>query len=230
MHEFDLPNINPIMITDNNILAYIDSDNATNPIVPLYVSDILFSYNDQYIKSILFHEFTHIYDANITFKEIIDNENLISAINAYTEYHASQIEILSNIGYNSIFKKNKFNINAKIYYKNEMMDIEHYLVYPLSDATLILNKERYAYINLSNDEYNLKYVRAAKNIWYYLGKYNICEIYANRQPCNMFFEFGIFENDIKKIYIALKAMNFEQIQKEIKNYTTHYMTYFKFSI
>ena len=111
-----------------------------------------------------------------------------------------------------------------------MMDIEHYLVYPLSDATLILNKERYAYINLSNDEYNLKYVRAAKNIWYYLGKYNICEIYANRQPCNMFFEFGIFENDIKKIYIALKAMNFEQIQKEIKNYTTHYMTYFKFSI
>ena len=46
----------------------------------------------------------------------------------------------------------------------------------------------------------------------------------------MFFEFGIFENDIKKIYIALKAMNFEQIQKEIKNYTTHYMTYFKFSI
>lgn len=69
------------------------------------VSNVLFSYNDQYIKSILFHEFTHIYDTNITFKEIINNENLISAINAYTEYHASQIEILSNIGYNSIFAK-----------------------------------------------------------------------------------------------------------------------------
>ena len=43
----------------------------------------------------------------------------------------------------------------------------------------------------------------------------------------MFPEFGVFENDIKKIYIALKAMNFEQIQEEIKKYMTHYMTYFK---
>ena len=63
--------------------------------------------------------------------------------------------------------------------------IQDYLLTPLVDALTILDKDRNAYALLTDNEYNIKYVTAEKNIFYYLGKpYTI-----------------IYNKDVKKYYI-----------------------------
>ena len=232
MKQSNLPDIRPVFnIQDANInrtIAYIERDDLREPIIPIYISKKLFSYSEQYYKSILFHEFTHVFDANITFININNHEKLTSLMSSYSEYHASQIELLSSLGYKVIRPIfNKFNINTRIYSENELLDIENYLLIPLSSAIVILEKQPDAYINLSRDEYNKKYITAMKNIYYYLGKYKICELYGNRKPHNFFHEFLTFQDDVKTIYQSLQEKNYDQIIKDEHNFMRHYLHYFK---
>lgn len=234
MNQSNLPDIMPIFNTQNDklnyALSYINDEDMRKNTVPIYFSNKLFEYHKQYYNSILFHEFTHILDANITFKKIYDDNERSKLMLSYSEYHAAQIELISYLGYSNIESMNrKFDINTKIYFQKELLDIENYLIYPLADATAILNKDRFAYALLNSSEYNKKYIKMKVNLMYYLGKYCVCENYANRKPHNFFHEFGFFQEDVKHIYDSLKSENYVEIIKNINAFELQYLTYFKFS-
>lgn len=71
MNENCLPEINPIFNINNrineNILAYVNIDEMDKLEIPIYIDTKIFLYDENYLKSILFHEFTHIFDKVITF-------------------------------------------------------------------------------------------------------------------------------------------------------------------
>lgn len=66
-----MPSINPIEEKTNNNengktpFAYINADEIKMPTVDLYYSPNLYLYSEVFQKSKLFHEFTHILDANL---------------------------------------------------------------------------------------------------------------------------------------------------------------------
>lgn len=99
VEETNLPEIT--LLNANNLntrktLAYTKAEFLRMPIVPIYYTDKLFSYPEQFYKSILFHEFTHIYDAHIFFKEKEFND-FILLMRTFSEYHAAQIELASSL-------------------------------------------------------------------------------------------------------------------------------------
>lgn len=235
--NINLPNIAPVFdISKANIngsFVYIDVDELSSPTINLYIDENLFQYNERFRKSILFHEFTHVFDGVQTFETIrlsdVDKFNKIMA--TYSEYHASQIEILCNIGYKKAKPiTKKFKMSDKVYFKDEFVDIENYIIYPLADASVILDKNKHAYFNLNDNEYNIKYVMAQKSIMYYLGKYNICEKYANKKPHDFFHKFSEFEQDVLLMYKSLKSKDIDQILGTVDDFMLHFMHYFKFKI
>ena len=225
----EMPKIVPNFDMSDSILdslAYIDRDDIRGESIPIYINTNLFKYPKQYYESILFHEFTHIYDANIIFKDE-DDETFSSLISSYSEFHASQVEILCNIGYNRAYNINhKFRMSTKLYYKDEIMDVDHYLLPPLADATAVLEHDRYDFIMLPNNEFVEKYVLVQNNIMYYLGKYNVCEKFGDSNPHNFFKEFNVFEADVLKMYDSLKNKKYADIINDVNNFMLHYLQYY----
>jgi hypothetical protein len=115
-----------------------------------------------------------------------------------------------------------------IYYKDELVDVENYLLYPLVSATVILDKDKFAYFNLSNKEYNINFVKTEKNTMYYLGKYNVCEKFANKKPHDFFHYFSKFQHDVLDIYKSLESKDYEAIVMKEKDFLLHYLNYFEF--
>ena len=96
-----LPDINLKEIKEDGVLAYFDFNELIDKKYNLKINKNIFQYNNNYIKSILFHEFTHLYDY-INLKDSIEENDLMQIMNSYSEYHASQIELLSQI-YDNVF-------------------------------------------------------------------------------------------------------------------------------
>lgn len=231
MGNVKLPNIKPILNTDSSItggtLAHVNSDDIRKNLISIYFSRELFEYNEQYYKSKLYHEFTHIYDANIIFNEILDIEKFDKLMSSYSEFHASQVELLSCFNYDSIDNINpKFDINSMIYEKNELMDINDYLLHCFVTPCMILEKERTDYMQLNKHEYNVKYVLAQKTLMYYLGKYSVCDMYSKGHPYYLFDKLKQFEIDAKILYISLKRKMFDEVLTNVENFMNHFLLYF----
>lgn len=228
----ELPEINPIIKDDKNDIfpsyAYIDRECLEAEPIPLYVSSKLLTYKEQFYKSILYHEFTHIFDYHISFSGM-DKETKNKLMAIYSEYHASQIEILANLGYTRAYNVlNRFDMGRKLVSENEVVDVENYLLFPLSSSLTVIDNDAMAYFELSNFEYSKKYAQSLANVIYYLGKFSICEKYANSKPFNFFHEFGEFEEDIKMLYSYLKLKKYKDILVAENNYRMHFFDYFKF--
>lgn len=175
----------------------------------------------------MFHEFTHIFDGNKTFFNITDKDKYDKLMSTYSEYHASQIEIMTILGYSSINMDNhKFDLSDKIYYKNELLTVNEYLLRPLADSLVILNKSRVDFIFLSKNEYYIKYCIAERSMLYYLGKYNICQSYGKQSPHYFFHEFDEFQEDVKIIYNSLINKDLDDFLKCINDFMKHYLEYF----
>lgn len=227
-----LPDIIPIVKSDRNDIfssyAYIDKDFLYLSPIPLYVSTKLFTYKEQFYKSILYHEFTHIYDYYITFSSL-SKEIKDKMMSIYSEYHASQIEILTNIRYErayNIFKK--FSMNTKLVLEDEIVNVDKYLLFPLSSSLAIIDNEPMAFYELDNQEYSKNYVKARNNAIYYLGKFSVCEKFAKTKPFDAFHNFLEFESDIRTLYLYLKQKDYNNIIKAENDFMMHYFTYFKF--
>lgn len=129
-----LPNIITIIKDDTKDIfssyAYVDRDCLNETPIPLYISCQLFAYKEQFYKSILYHEFTHICDWAVTLKNM-DITQATKLMSTYSEFHASQIELLCNLGYNRAFNIfEKFDICSKLQEENKIVDVNHYLVTP----------------------------------------------------------------------------------------------------
>ena len=229
----NLPEIIPIYDVSysklDNVFSYVNPFPYKSTKVEIHISPELFEYKERFYKSILFHEFTHIFDLSNTLKNYNATEQN-SLMSTYSEYHASQIELLCNLGYTSIPIYKKFYMSDKVVYQNEIESVEETLTRPLSDALAVLNKNQDAFISLPDKDYNIKYVKTKKNIMYYLGKYNVCQKYATTKPFNFFDNFGEFKQDILNYYILLNNKDFKNIIKCDNVFRNNYFNYFKFSL
>lgn len=236
--ENKMPLIIPVeKSSENNNMdefAFIEKDFIRGIAVPIIYNKSLFDYNENFVKSIFFHEFTHIYDANIRFKNL-NEKDFNTVIDSYSEYHASQIEMGSLIGMKNkndvLTIASKLEIKSKVFYKNELEDIESYIITPLADITSIICQDRDAYIDLSDFEFAKQYVKLEKNIFYYYGKYDLYTKYANKNmPDLLQKNCQNFSDIISKIHNAVKTKNIEpsiyNIRNLLKNFQDNVYTYF----
>lgn len=234
MGNVELPDINPIFDMQNDrrksVLAYVDTDDMGRSIIPVYIKETLFNYNDKFYKSILYHEFTHIFDGCITFDNT-EEENIFNMLmGSYSEYHASQIETLSQLNCPSIKDINAitYNLQTNVFIEDEQIDLEGYIATPLVTSTTILSKSPLEYLLFDKLDYYITYDKAEKNMFYFWGKYNICEKYfSSAQNEILFKEFGIFKEDAVKIYGALKKKNYTDLLDNKNNFYNHYLSHFK---
>ena len=203
-----------------------------NPI-PVYYDSKLFKYEEKFYRSILYHEFTHIYDIHVGFKNIKDKDVFTLLTSTYSEYHASQIELLSQIDCDSMSNAiDKFDLTSNVIYKDEYLDLNQYIIIPLADFTSVLNNNRKEYKNLSEYEFDKQYVNVEKNIMYYLGKYDTCKSVSSRTIFNLLKKnCPIFVDDIERIHIILKNKEpiynkIDELKNSVSNFQNHYYSYF----
>lgn len=99
----NLIGIIPYECDDDTILAYTSNEELMDCIkngldITLYVSPKFMLCSEQYVKAVLFHEFTHISDA-YNFVEY-DNSNFL--MSTFSEYNATRIEIMERCKNKSI--------------------------------------------------------------------------------------------------------------------------------
>lgn len=232
------PKLNRIVIneTTNNYkhisYAYTNSNNILDSTVNLYIHPKLFSYTKQFQESKLYHEFTHILDAITLFKNYNESKRNI-LLSIYSEYHASQIELICAIGFKTFCHDKRIDLSKTLIpYKNTTSSVEKEYLRPLNDALKIIQQDNDSYYNIYVVEYYQNYTIFESNLMYYLGKKNLCvEISIE----NILFItnilehlFGEFLPIIRNIEENIKLKNFNtliQLRNELFN---KYITYFKF--
>lgn len=198
-----LPQIKPIKIYyDNNILAYVDLNEIRQEEIPLYYTDELVKQPIQCVKSKIFHEFTHIYDANIQFANMSSN-SLADIMNTYSEFHASQVEMLVALGYKKFpTQRVKFNDSTKLFSMNEYKVPYEYVLDELNYC-LIEYPEIDEYSSLTDTEFLQRFYKSLKHMMYFLGKYYIYQnLHENARNIN-FKIFGDFADAISTAYKIL---------------------------
>lgn len=99
----NLIGIIPCECNDNTILAHTNNDELMNCIknmtdITLYISPKITRCSEQYIRAVLFHEFTHISDAYV----FAECDNAAILMSAYSEFNATKIEIMERCKNKSI--------------------------------------------------------------------------------------------------------------------------------
>lgn len=215
-------------------LAYTKVEFLKMPIVPVYYKSKLFSYHEQFYRSILFHEFTHIYDSHIFFKEENFNDFLL-LMRTFSEYHAAQIELASQLEiarYSDI--ANKFQTNKTMVYNNEKCNIQDYLLFTLSEVAKVLDSNAHTFKLLNDYEFNILYVNTETQLFYYLGKIDLCKKYGKDKIYDLLLENHCeeFKQDILKIHqmVANKDYLLEHIDEMhnvMQAFQHHFFEYYK---
>lgn len=165
-----------------------------------------------FYEYIVFHEFTHILDT-----EQYANNDRISYVylSGYTEYHASQIELLNLLGAKKVNKRVRFKMNQIIKTLTGNITVQEYIEDKHNHAIELFNNDSFSV----NDEYMIGSLGVLFNYW---GLRSICEMFASDYKENK-------NNDafLKRIppllFISLDSsmhgfMNDKQIQITMKQY------------
>lgn len=191
--------------------ASLDKDFIQGQGVPIIYVDSLLNYDESFIKSIFFHEFTHIYDANIKFINL-DKSSLNVVMDSFSEYHASQIEMASQLGMknkNDVFTlSGKFKTGCKMKYKEEITDIQNYILYSLADITNVLVNPQGSFSNMPEYLFLKQYVDTERRIFYYYGKYDLYTKYSGKNMSDLLINnCSEFSKEINNIHSILKSKN-----------------------
>lgn len=84
------------------------------------------------IKSLLFHEFTHIYDYTTILPDLSYSERN-ELLHAYTEYHATQVEMMCACDFKKVNDIKRIDNEQIIYNGNCPMNIIDYLIFEKQD-------------------------------------------------------------------------------------------------
>ena len=227
-----LPIILPIICEDlnketNAPLAYVQPNNVLLPAVPLYISKHLFDYSEQFQKSIFFHEFTHIMDANLIFSNY-NQKDLEALMSTYSEYHASQAELLCNIGFENVKEFRQLDLDNTFVVGAEGVEpiTQNYLE-PLVKALGIMDKPSNTYQNLNAIEYYRNYSLFEKTTMYYLGKRKLCENLSIKRIQNITEKnYGEFYPFIKNIELCIEKHDFRNLILAKNELWEKYISYF----
>lgn len=230
-----MPVIKPIEEKDNNNengrtpFAYINSDEIRMPTVNIYYSNKLFLYSEIFQKSKLFHEFTHILDANLI-PQSFSYEEFRAIMATYSEFHASQIELAYNIGFRNIHSFHKINLSKTyVIYEDKKVKIETDYLHPLADALVIIEKDFNSYYDLSAYDYFLNYCIFEAKTMYYLGKKNFCSRFSLGKTADLTDKsYGEFSPYIIEIETLIKGNNLLQLYQSRKKLWNKYLDYFLF--
>lgn len=117
---------------------------------------------------IVFHEFTHILDT----EQYANNDRVRYVyLSGYTEYHASQIELLNLLGAKKVNKRVRFKMNQIINTIAGNITVQEYIEDKHNQAIELFNDGSF----LVNDEYMIASLGVLFNYW---GLRSICEMYA----------------------------------------------------
>lgn len=138
----------------------------------LFISDDIISDIDSLInyKRNFYHEFTHMIDAERYAKRSNDNYTYLFG---YTEYHASQVELMYMVGAENINSKPSFSMDQ--------------LVLPQTSCRKFLD-DKYSLLiaEMSKDSF-FKDIYVIKDmiglLYNYLGLRSICKMYADYKSC-----------------------------------------------
>lgn len=126
-------------------------------------------YKKKNMEYILFHEFTHIYDV-ISYSA--RNPELYFANRGYTEYHASQIELLKLLGVDSINDNLSFSLKKSIETVFGNTTVLEYTINCRNGARQLISE-----VNFPDSLNSLLSVLGM--IFNYLGRVSICRLYAS---------------------------------------------------
>ena len=209
-----LPRIVPIMITNTNALAYLNGYEINNNPRNLYYNANLRQKRKDFVKAILFHEFTHLLDEIVLSKQYFGNDYDI-IMSTRSEYQASQIELACKIGFKNIRSLQKINIsNTFVPCEDKLQNIQDDYLQPMADALTIIDKPNEYYYNFSAEKYYETYKIFATKTMYYLGKNNFCkQISLSKIPditASAYGEFYPFIHEIEKCILNKKYAELPQ--------------------
>lgn len=181
-----LPDIT-IEIIDNNedAFAYFHMDDLEMQRYILYVKESLFDYNEKFVKSILFHEFTHLYDF-LQYTELFSKEDTRLLMCYCSEYNASKIEFLCQLYANLDNIKVKKKMTDTVWYKQSNEQINNYIINPLADLLVIIENDYNDMQKISNHEFAKRFVCSERFAVYYFGKLDACRQYIEGTILDMF--------------------------------------------
>jgi len=229
-----LPALNPIIEKENSKsgetipLAYVKVDEIKFPITNIHIREKLMNADDPlYIKMKLFHEFTHILDALILFKNYSKKEK-ITLLSTFSEYNASQNEMICGLGFENKHSITKISLeNTLIPDQNDKITAELEYLRPMADATVIIDKDKDAYYNLSIVDYYQKYNIFEAKTMYYLGKKNVCMALSSKRLADITDQsYGIFSQQIRKIEKCLITRDFASLIMARQELWEMYTKYF----
>lgn len=129
---------------------------------------LLISTNLLFSKHLLFHEFTHIYDSELL---VNGDKKRYGGLSGYTEYHASQIELLSLLEAKSIDSPISFSMNTIISTFAGAKSVKQYVNDKYQHAIDLFNRKDFPS--------NIHTLKSALGLLYnYWGLRSICEMYA----------------------------------------------------
>ena len=199
----NLPDIKIELIeNDEDAFAYFHLDNLEIQKYILYVKESLFDYNEKFTKSILFHEFTHLYDF-LQYAKTFSKEDTRILMNYCSEYNASKIELLCQL-YTSLDKiKVKKKITDTLWYKQNNERINNYIIYPLADLLVIIEDTHNDMQRINDYEFAKRFVQSEKFSIYYFGKLDVCEQYINGNIIDVFKPMYPFYNILNELHNIL---------------------------
>ena len=130
-------------------------------IYTLEIDSLSLSLPEHFNRSIFFHEFTHLYDLEQTKLIKIRKDGYTRAFSFITEAHASEIELMYQLGFGSIGSKMELTLESKLSNVNRSPTILEYL-----------NQKYQVIVNTIDTDYT----KAIKHYQYYLGilKFLLC--------------------------------------------------------
>lgn len=118
-------------------------------------------------EHIVFHELTHICDT----EKYVKNKETNVAIKGYTEYHASQIEMIRALGWKSINDEVPFSLTKNINLFLDNCSLYEYVLVPKLTAEKLIARN-----DFPKNQETLMTVLAL--IFNYLGRLSICKMYS----------------------------------------------------
>lgn len=199
-----------INFVDNKNLELSYSMEVLTQNIPMILNvnmGFLIGKNGKHCQHNLYHEFTHMWDYYNLFQNKEQQERKF-ALSLYTEYHASQIEFLRFMEFESVKDLKSINQNDKFYeFDKEETIFEFY------DERCQLLSE--SIDNYKNDSYTENYKAVIDSYMYVLGIKSIYDKYID------IVEFpkvdSIFHEKIMNIYPLLQDYNIEELWEILLN-------------
>lgn len=194
----------------------------------LHLNCKLGNYPDQFIKSILWHEFTHFYDY-CELKNKLNSDDLLTYMTSDSEYHAAQNELMCQIKYSLINCR-----KVTLYYKNEEYTLKDYMISTLSNLTAIANADRNKYQDYTEEQLLRECISAQKFLFYYLGKLKIAQEFSQEEIIDLLSnDNSVFQSNFNtiKMVLDLTLSNVENgiqtMKSVLKGFERDFVLYFK---